>query len=83
MIVTLVRLPSFVTEAIVRASKVYARKEAVREKLQALVLQAIASGEIKSQKDLDEFFGSLDLARTALASIPLEVYLKLSSSKVR
>lgn len=75
------KLPRFVNEALVRASKTYQRKEAVRAKLQELVQSMVTTGEIKTQGDLKEFFDSVQLATTALASIPIEVYVKLSQLK--
>ena len=65
----------FVVEALksrkVSASETYMKKEVVREKLQALVQEAVASGEIQSQKELDDWWKTVEMATKALKMVPL------------
>lgn len=65
----------FVVEALksgkVSASETYMKKEIVREKLQALVVEAIASGEVQSQKELDEWWKTVEMATKALKMVPV------------
>ena len=65
----------FVVEALksrkVSASETYMKKEVVREKLQALVQEAVASGEIQNQKELDDWWKTAEMAAKALKMIPL------------
>lgn len=65
----------FVVEALksrkVSASETYMKKEIVREKLQALVQEAVASGEIQNQKELDDWWKTAEMAAKALKMIPL------------
>lgn len=66
-----------VFEAIV-ASMSYRRKEIVREELQDMIVSRIKSGDITTQEDLAEFFKTITLATTALRSIPVDVFKKIS-----
>ena len=65
----------FVVEALksrkVSASETYMKKEVVREKLQALVQEAVASGEIQNQKELDDWWKTVEMASKALKMVPL------------
>ena len=65
----------FVVEALksrkVSASETYMKKEVVREKLQALVQEAVTSGEIQNQKELDDWWKTVEMATKALKMIPL------------
>jgi hypothetical protein len=65
----------FVIEALksskVSASETYMKKEVVREKLQALVQEAVASGEIQSQKELDDWWKTVEMSTKALRMVPL------------
>jgi len=65
----------FVVEALksskVRASETYMKKEVVREKLQALLQEAVASGEIQNQKELDDWWKTVEMATKALKMVPL------------
>lgn len=65
----------FVVEALksrkVSASETYMKKEVVREKLQALVQEAVASDEIQNQKELDDWWKTVEMAAKALKMVPL------------
>lgn len=65
----------FVVEALksrkVSASETYMKKEVVREKLQALVQEAVASSEIQNQKELDDWWKTVEMASKALKMVPL------------
>ena len=65
----------FVVEALksgrVSASETYMKKEVVREKLQALLQEAVASGEIQNQKELDDWWKTVEMATKALKMVPL------------
>lgn len=68
-------IKDFVIEALksskVSASETYMKKEVVREKLQAILQEAVSSGEIQSQKDLDEWWKTIEMAAKSLKMIPL------------
>lgn len=65
----------FVVEALksgkVSASETYMKKEVVREKLQALLQEAVASGEVQNQKELDDWWKTVEMATKALKMVPL------------
>jgi hypothetical protein len=65
----------------VGASSGYMKKERVRERLQAMILEAIELGDIKDQKGLDEFVGTLDMAAKALKMVPFDVYKNMHGEK--
>jgi hypothetical protein len=81
-------LRQFVTEAIeeagkkrIGASTEYMKKEAVREKLQALVQEAIDSGEITGPSELAEWWATVDMASRALKSVPIEAWQTMSKKR--
>lgn len=63
------------------ASPDYMKKERVREKLQKLIADHVASGEITDQAGLDQFIKDVDVSMTALKMIPFEVWGKLAGAK--
>jgi len=65
-------------EAKIAASDEYMKKERVREHIQAHVVDLVKSGEIKSQEDLEAFWGSADMAMKALKVVPYDVWTKMS-----
>lgn len=74
-------LKSFIKEAIkgkVAASPSYMKKEAVREKLQGIIADAVANGEIADQASLEQFLVDINTSMTALKMIPFEVWTKLA-----
>lgn len=65
----------FIVEALksgrMNASETYMKKEAVREKLQAFVQEAVTSSEIQSQADLEAWWKTVEMATNALKMVPL------------
>lgn len=65
----------FVVETVrsgtVSASETYMKKEVVREKIQALVQEAVATGEIQNAKELEEWWKTVEMATKALKMVPL------------
>jgi len=65
----------FIVEALknskVSASETYMKKEIVREKLQALVVEAVTSGEVQSQKELEDWWKTVEMATKALKMVPV------------
>lgn len=61
----------------VGASAAYLEKERVREHLQALVKQDVASGKIADQAGLDDFFNSVAMASSALKMVPYDVWSRM------
>jgi len=70
-------LQSLISE-IVKASDSYMKKERVREDIQARIIESIKKGDIKTQKDLDQYFSSVDMSIKALKMIPIAYLIKLS-----
>lgn len=66
-------------EAKIAAHPEYMKKEAVREREQKRIQGMVASGEIKSQEDLDGIW----LAMTALKMIPFEVWSKMAGKPAK
>jgi predicted helicase len=66
-------LETFVFE-IVKASKEYMKKEAVRAKIESMISTLVSSGQIKSDKELDDFFASAEMALNALKMVPFSVW---------
>ena len=75
----------FVVEALksskVSASETYMKKEVVREKLQALVQEAVSSGEVQNPKDLEEWWKTVEMATKALKMVPLMAWQTTSGKK--
>jgi len=59
----------------------YARKEAVRRDLQDLLSEAVRSGAITSQEELDDWFKSASMALGALKMVPLAAFQQLARKK--
>ena len=79
MRLTLGQLRQVVREAgKVHASPEYMKKERVREKLQQLVADHVASGEITDQATLEQFIKDVDISMTALKMIPFDVWMKMA-----
>lgn len=55
----------------------YLKKESARQKLQDLVKNSIASGEISNQDELEEFFKTAQMALNALKMVTYDAFLKL------
>lgn len=74
-------LKSIIREEIVKVSKGYQKKEDVRKDLEDLIKANLSKGIIASQKELDEFNSSIQLAMTSLKMVPFEVWKKLQGAK--
>lgn len=59
------------------ASASYMKKERVRERLQAMVAEMVAAGEIKDETELQDAFGAASMALSALKMVPLQVWQKM------
>lgn len=74
-------LRSYVTEALseaqVKISDAYKKKEAVRAELQGLVAAKVKSGAIQDQEALDAYIASMGLALTALKMVPFDVWKRM------
>lgn len=82
MKLTLGQLRQVVREAgKISASADYMKKERVREMLQQLIADHVASGEVKDQASLEQFIKDVDVSMTALKMIPFEVWQKLGGAK--
>jgi predicted house-cleaning noncanonical NTP pyrophosphatase (MazG superfamily) len=75
----------FIVEALkdskVSASETYMKKEVIREKLQALVQEAVSSGEVQNAKELEEWWKTVEMAAKALKMVPLMAW-QSSNKKV-
>lgn len=60
----------------VSASEDYMRKEAVRARIQELVTDMVAKGEIRSDADLADFWRSVEMSVVALRMVPVRAFLK-------
>ena len=56
------------------AGRDYMKKEMIREKIQSLLQDAMGSGNVVTQADLDDWFATVDMALKALQSVPIDVY---------
>lgn len=63
----------YIREAANSAGRDYLRKEAVKDVVQAALIERVNSGEISGQDGVDEFFATVDMAVRALRMIPFEV----------
>jgi len=80
MRLSLPSLRRLIKEAI-GASENYMKKERIREDLQARIADAVSSGDVKNEKDLEDYFKTVDMAVKALKMIPFEVFVKLGKTK--
>lgn len=67
-----------VIEARVAATAKYARKERVREALQSIIVDQVASGAIGDDASLADLFATFTMALNALKGVPFEVWSKLA-----
>lgn len=81
MKISVSELRTLVAEAI-SASPEYMKKERVREQVQDIIVSAVASGQVKSQEDLDDVVKTLQMSINALQAVPFDVYTKLAGSKI-
>ena len=59
----------------------YRAKEAVRRDMQELIAEAVRSGTITSQEDLDDWFKTATMALGALKMVPFGAFQALSRKK--
>lgn len=64
----------------VSASPEYLSKELIREKLQKLIVDDVASGMIVDQGDLERFIDNVNVAMTALKIVPFDVWKKMANA---
>lgn len=68
------KLRRIVLEETIKASREYMAKEKVREDLQRMIAARVASGEIKDDAALRDFWKTLEMAAGALKMIPIDVF---------
>jgi len=68
------KLRRIVLEETIKASREYMAKEKVREDLQKLIAARVASGEIKDDVSLREFWKTLEMAALALKAVPVDAF---------
>ena len=73
----------FIMESRVAASASYMKKEEVRQSLQDLISQKVASGEISDQESLDEWFTTAEMSLKALKMVPLVAYQTPPAKKAK
>jgi hypothetical protein len=57
------------------------KREKIREDLQRRVVDAVISGDINDEGDLQEYFETIDMAVKALKMIPYEVFTKIAKQR--
>lgn len=62
----------------IAASPEYMKKERVREKLQQLIVDRVATGEIANQAELEQFIKDVDVSMMALKMVPFDVWAKMA-----
>ena len=67
-----------IREAKIGAGTDYAEKEDLRKKLQNCLQDDIASGRIGSDKELVEWWKTLEMARQALQGVPFSAWKRIS-----
>lgn len=72
----------FITEALskrgAQASESYMKKEVLREKLQKLLQSEISAGEVTDQKDLDEWWSTVEMASKSLRMVPFMAWTSMN-----
>lgn len=58
----------------VKISPAYAKKEDLKNKVQALVEDAVSSGEVKTPEELADWWNTVSMAVAALKGVPLEAW---------
>ncbi len=65
----------------VGASPEYMGQEQIRQALQSILEDRVSSGRIRTQKDLDAFWSTIDKAALALRSVPFKILSKVMTVK--
>jgi hypothetical protein len=68
------KLRRIVLEETIKASREYMAKEKVREDLQRMIADRVASGEIKDEAGLRDFWKTIEMAFVALKMVPVEAF---------
>lgn len=68
------KLRRIVLEETIKASREYMAKEKVREDLQRMIMARVASGEIKDDAALRDFWKTLEMAANALKMVPVDAF---------
>lgn len=68
------KLRRIVLEETIKASREYMAKEKVREDLQHMIAARVASGEIKDDAALRDFWKTLEMAAGALKMVPVDAF---------
>lgn len=65
------------------ASPEYMKKERIREQLQKIIADNVASGDIADQAALDQFIKDIGTSMTALKMIPFDVWSKMAGKPAK
>lgn len=71
-------LRDYILEARAEMSVAYAKKESLRQSIQDMLTAAVASGDVSSKEQLDEWWSTLDMASKALRGVPFDVWKAMS-----
>lgn len=63
-----------VLDEAIRASKEYMKKEQVRQRIQELAASMVATGEIKSDAELADFWRTVEMSIGALKMVPYDAF---------
>ena len=80
MKLSLKTLRNLISEAIL-SSENYMEKDLIKEDLQNRLLNAIVSGKIESEDDLEKYYKIVDEAVKSLKTVPYDFLVKLSKTK--
>jgi hypothetical protein len=73
-------LKDFIVE-MVKAGPDYMKKENIRSAIQDVIIDLVSKGEIQSDAELKNFFGTADMSLKALKMVPFNTYEKLAGKK--
>jgi hypothetical protein len=68
------KIRRMVLEEAIKASRDYMKKEQVRQRIQDLATAMIASGDIKSDADLADFWKTVEMSVTTLKMVPISAF---------
>lgn len=80
MKLSLKTLRNLISEAIL-SSENYMEKDLIKEDLQNRLLNAIVSGKIESEDDLEKYYEIVDEAVESIKTVPYDFLVKLSKAK--
>ena len=67
-----------IAEQKISASPEYMKKEKIREELQKLIVDKIATGVVNNEQELGSLISDINTAMTALKMVPFSVWQKLT-----